>query len=86
MGGDEFLVVMKKTTPDGFGVRLRRLYNDLDRMNEEDKTLFRSAAIGYAFRHECHGGDAHAVYLLADERMFENKREQHIRYRIKDRG
>ncbi|MCR5675751.1 MAG: GGDEF domain-containing protein [Lachnospiraceae bacterium] len=85
MGGDEFLVVMKRTNADGFGVRLRRLYNDLDEMNERDKTLFRSAAIGYAFRHECHGGDAHTVYLLADERMFENKREQHIRYRIKER-
>ncbi|MCR4763165.1 MAG: GGDEF domain-containing protein [Lachnospiraceae bacterium] len=86
MGGDEFLVVMKRTNADGFGVRLRRLYNDLDEMNEKDKTLFRSAAIGYAFRHECHGGDAHKVYLLADERMFENKREQHVRYRIKERN
>ncbi|MBQ3790614.1 MAG: GGDEF domain-containing protein [Lachnospiraceae bacterium] len=86
MGGDEFLVVMKKTNADGFGVRLRRLYSDLDEMNEKDRTIFRSAAIGYAFRHECHGGDAHKVYLLADERMFENKREQHIRLRIKDRS
>ncbi len=86
MGGDEFLVVMKRTNADGFGVRLRRLYSDLDEMNAKDKTIFRSAAIGYAFRHECHGGNAHAVYLLADERMFENKREQHIRYRIKDRN
>ena len=71
---------------DGFGVRLRRLYSDLDEMNEKDRTIFRSAAIGYAFRHECHGGDAHKVYLLADERMFENKREQHVRLRIKDRS
>ncbi len=86
MGGDEFLVVMKKTNADGFGVRLRRLYSDLDEMNEKDRTIFRSAAIGYAFRHECHGGDAHKVYLLADERMFENKREQHVRLRIKDRS
>ncbi|MCR5179412.1 MAG: GGDEF domain-containing protein [Lachnospiraceae bacterium] len=85
MGGDEFLVVMKKTNADGFGARLRRLYGDLDEMNRQDRTIFRSAAIGYAFRHECHAKDAHSVYLLADERMFENKREQHVRYRIKDR-
>ncbi len=86
MGGDEFLVVMKKTNADGFGVRLRRLYGDLDEMNMKDKSIFRSAAIGYAFRHECHSKDAHSVYLLADERMFENKREQHIRYRIRERS
>ena len=86
MGGDEFLVIMKKTNADGFGVRLRRLYSDLDEMNMKDKSIFRSAAIGYAFRHECHSKDAHSVYLLADERMFENKREQHIRYRIRERS
>ncbi len=46
----------------------------------------RSVATGYAFRHECRGEvTSHEVYLLADERMYENKRRMNEELGIKQR-
>ena len=38
-------------------------------------SINRSAAAGYAYRHEAAESDWNAVYLLADERMYMNKTE-----------
>ena len=49
----------------------------LDKLNKEDNTFFRSAAIGYAYRHESTDENYNSVYLLADERMYKNKEIMH---------
>lgn len=74
IGGDEFLVVLDQTEK-------KRIQNDLDtlmmRFQELDAVspdIPHSVACGFAFRNELPGARAHSVYLLADQRMYENKR------------
>ena len=58
----------------------------LNVMNAIYSEYHRSVASGYAFRHECKGEvNSHEVYLLADERMYENKRKMHEELGIKQR-
>ncbi len=45
----------------------------MNRLNSKDPAIKRSAAAGYAFRHEIIDNDMNSVYLLADKRMYESK-------------
>ena len=49
----------------------------LDKKNAEDPSINRSAATGFAYRHEVDDDNWNSVYLLADERMYETKAEMH---------
>lgn len=53
-------------------------------MNATDYSMIRSAATGYAFRSEVEG-NGHEVYLLADERMYNNKRYMHKELKMPER-
>ena len=72
MGGDEFIVLSRSTDP----VKISHMLSELDErlkvltQSDEDPLKYR-VAYGYAFRHE--KDNAHNVYLLADQRMYEHK-------------
>ncbi len=77
IGGDEFLVILKDTTENETENLINRMVSALNVMNALYTEYHRSVATGYAFRHECPGEPSHEIYLLADQRMYDNKRKMH---------
>ena len=77
IGGDEFVVILTGESMLQVDYLIDGMKHALATLNEKDPIINRSAAIGYAYRHECEGKDANAVYLLADERMYKNKQLMH---------
>ena len=73
IGGDEFVLVLKDEAIELVDSICKKIKEELDRMNAADNSYVRSAAAGYAFRHEQEDGDYRQIYLLADERMYKNK-------------
>jgi diguanylate cyclase (GGDEF)-like protein len=73
IGGDEFVVVLKGENTNLADSVINQVNAALDELNRNDTSLNRSAAAGYAFRHEAEGEGWNSVYLLADERMYERK-------------
>ena len=77
IGGDEFVVVLTGEYMSKVDEYIELINTSLDKLNKEDNTFFRSAAIGYAYRHESTDENYNSVYLLADERMYKNKEIMH---------
>ena len=75
IGGDEFVAILQGDYLNAADKLIDRLNTELDNLNKRDPSIKRSAATGYAFRHETNEGDWNAVYLLADERMYKKKSE-----------
>lgn len=73
IGGDEFVAALTGENLGQAEEFIERLNKALDDLNRTDPLIYRSAATGYAFRHEADGTDWNSVYLLADERMYINK-------------
>ncbi len=78
IGGDEFMAVLTGVDAAKVDAILRKLQEELDALNlaEEDPWDY-SCAAGYAFRHECRENHVHNTYLLADQRMYQQKEEHH---------
>lgn len=86
IGGDEFLVIIRDSEGKDIDALLSRMDSALNVMNALYTEYHRSVATGHAFRHECgDGATSHEVYLLADKRMYENKRRMHEELGIKTR-
>ena len=86
IGGDEFLVLIQDSADKDIDVLIGRMNSALNVMNALYSEYHRSVATGYAFRHECpEGSPSHEVYLLADQRMYEEKRKMHEELGIKNR-
>ena len=77
IGGDEFLVVLRDTGTRDINALIERMNSALNVMNALYPEYKRSVSTGFAFRHERENGNSHEVYLLADQRMYENKRRMH---------
>ncbi|SFH58655.1 diguanylate cyclase (GGDEF) domain-containing protein [Pseudobutyrivibrio sp. OR37] len=77
IGGDEFVAILTGDNMSKVDELIEKMNRSLDKLNAEDATLYRSAAVGYAYRHEAPDKEYHSVYLLADERMYENKKLTH---------
>ncbi len=77
IGGDEFIAILTEENSGDVDSILARLKDALEVKNILYPVFRRSVATGYAFRSEIPGGDSHAVYLLADKRMYENKKIMH---------
>ena len=73
IGGDEFVVVLKDEIMFTVDSLLLEMEQELHLINQKDPSIKRSAAAGYAYRHEVNSNDWHSVYLIADERMYKNK-------------
>ncbi|WP_035765265.1 GGDEF domain-containing protein [Butyrivibrio sp. NC2002] len=85
IGGDEFVAVLIKENIGDAEAILARLKDALEVKNVLYPVYKRSVAAGYAFRHEVPSGDSHSVYLLADNRMYENKKIMHEKLGIRVR-
>ena len=77
IGGDEFLVIIEDASNLDIEALIGRMNSALNVMNALYPEYQRSVASGYAYKHECPDKDSHEVYLLADQRMYENKRRMH---------
>ena len=77
IGGDEFLVIIKDAGSLDIDDLIGRMNSALDVMNAIYPIYTRSVAAGYAYSHECPEKSSHEVYLLADRRMYENKKIMH---------
>ena len=75
IGGDEFVAILQGEYLNSADELIKNLNFALSNMNKRDPSINRSAATGYAFRHEAEGNDWNSVYLLADERMYKKKSE-----------
>lgn len=67
MSGDEFIAILFDVTPQEYGEKVRQVLTELPI----------SVSFGAAHSDEVHTRDAHAVYKLADERMYKMKQQVH---------
>ncbi len=77
MGGDEFIVILMDERAFNVTKRIHEFYSMIGEWNNKEQNYKYSAAYGYAYSHEVPNGSAKEVYMLADNRMYEMKREQH---------
>ncbi len=75
MGGDEFIVILTDDRTLGCTRRIHGLYSTINNWNRKETRFQYSASYGYAYSHEVPSGSAQEVYMLADNRMYEMKRE-----------
>ncbi len=73
IGGDEFVAILKGDNINEADSLISTLNDALDKLNKKDSSFIRSAATGYAYKHEADEQSWNAVYLLADKRMYANK-------------
>ncbi|MBR4668289.1 MAG: GGDEF domain-containing protein [Butyrivibrio sp.] len=77
MGGDEFLIILLEDRTLNLTKRIHELYSLINEWNNKEQKFRYSASYGYAYSYEVPNGSAEEVYMLADSRMYEMKREQH---------
>ncbi|MBO6240041.1 MAG: GGDEF domain-containing protein [Butyrivibrio sp.] len=77
IGGDEFIAIIKNASNKDIPSMIDRMNSALNVMNVIYSEYHRSVASGFAFLHEFSDNDPHEVYLLADQRMYENKKIMH---------
>ena len=75
MGGDEFIVVLTEDRALNCTRRIHNLYSMINDWNRKEQHFQYSASYGYAYSYEVPSGSAQEVYMLADNRMYEMKRE-----------
>ena len=75
MGGDEFIVVMTDEHALNCTKRIHELYNIISEWNSKEQAFQYSTSYGYAYSYEVPNGLASEVYMLADSRMYEMKKE-----------
>ena len=79
MGGDEFIVILPEITREEVESLVEHMKATMLRMSVNTTQLKLSTAYGVAMSDEVgKDQDAHAVYRLADERMYENKRQSKL--------
>ena len=79
MGGDEFIVILTDDHAANCTRRIHELYSMIDDWNRKEQHFQYSSSYGYAYSYEVPSGSAQEVYMLADSRMYEMKREHQAR-------
>lgn len=74
MGGDEFIVILRRTCREKVEQKIQEFERALARENEKNTELKMDTAYGTAYGEEYPGETIREVYRHADERMYEMKR------------
>ncbi len=74
MGGDEFIVMLRRTHREKVEQQMKEFEENLARENEKNQDLKMDTAYGVAYGEEHAGETVRQVYRHADERMYEMKR------------
>ena len=75
VGGDELLGIIEDSERVDVDTLIHKMTIRIDALNSEEDPIKYSISYGVAYRHDCPGEDSHAVYMLADRRMYEYKRQ-----------
>ncbi|MCR5626347.1 MAG: GGDEF domain-containing protein [Lachnospiraceae bacterium] len=75
IGGDEFTAFVEKGDERSINSLINDMKLQINDLNSENDGIYYSVSYGLAFRHDCPGEDSHAVFMLADKRMYESKRQ-----------
>lgn len=75
MGGDEFIAVLNTLKEKEIEKLMVKFNNNILRRNQEVKDLNMSIAYGYALSCEIKEKSIEKVYQMADDRMYENKKQ-----------
>lgn len=75
MGGDEFIAVLNTSKEKEIEKLMAKFNNNILRRNQEVKDLNMSIAYGYALSCEIKEKSIEKVYQMADDRMYENKKQ-----------
>ncbi len=75
VGGDELLGIIENAEKVDVDTLIHNMTIRVNALNTESDPINYSVSYGLAYRHDCPGEDSHAVYMLADRRMYENKRQ-----------
>ena len=75
MGGDEFIVILTEERSLNTTRRIHDFYSLMSDWNHKEIMFQYSASYGYAYSYEVPTGSAQEVYMLADSRMYEMKKE-----------
>ncbi len=75
MGGDEFMVILTEERAMNTTKRIHEFYSLMNEWNHKEQKFQYSASYGYAYSYEVPSGSAQEVYMLADSRMYEMKKE-----------
>ena len=81
MGGDEFIVVLTEDRALNTTRRIHDFYSMINDWNHKEQMFQYSASYGYAYSYEVPSGSTREVYMLADSRMYEMKKEHHTERR-----
>lgn len=75
MGGDEFIAILSISNKEQLELLLKQFHDNIFQKNQEVNDLNISIAYGYAFSGEIEEKDIEKIYQIADDRMYENKKE-----------
>ena len=75
VGGDELLGIIEDSDRVDVDNIIHNMTIRVAALNTEEDPVKYSLSYGTAYRHDCPGEDSHAVYMLADHRMYEFKRQ-----------
>ncbi|MBQ9505002.1 MAG: GGDEF domain-containing protein [Lachnospiraceae bacterium] len=75
VGGDELLGIIEDSDRVDVDTIIQKMTIRVNALNSEEDPIRYSISYGVAYRHDCPGEDSHAVYMLADRRMYEFKRQ-----------
>ncbi|MBR4669612.1 MAG: GGDEF domain-containing protein [Butyrivibrio sp.] len=82
IGGDEFMAIIESIEREKVVSLLDLLDKKLIDLDKEDPTINHSVSYGFAFRSEAEDKDTHTVFMLADQRMYNNKKTYYARKSI----
>ncbi len=85
IGGDEFVAILTREYWEEVDTLITRLQDALEVKNVLYPEYRRSVATGYAMSTELEDADSHAIYLLADKRMYQKKKKMHEKMGMKPR-
>ena len=75
VGGDELLGIIEDADRVDVDTLIHNMTIRISALNSEEDPINYSLSYGVACRHDCPGEDSHAVYMLADRRMYDFKRQ-----------